>query len=163
MTLDFTGATVLVLAPHTDDGELGAGATIAKLAQQGNDVHYVAFSACETVQPDGVPADRLRHECAGATSTLGIPAANLLGETEGRGFAQLMSDLPYERALIGVVAMGAMEGAYAATRDYVHQREVFGRPAGVRSTISPCVRIHFHSAPTRCRTSVRKDSVTPVM
>ena len=38
--------------------------SIAKLVQQGNDVHYVAFSACETVQPDGVPADRLRHVAA---------------------------------------------------------------------------------------------------
>ena len=36
---------VLVLAPHTDDGELGAGATIAKLIEHGADVRYVAFSA----------------------------------------------------------------------------------------------------------------------
>ncbi len=35
---------VLVLAPHTDDGELGAGATIAKLIESGAKVTYVAFS-----------------------------------------------------------------------------------------------------------------------
>ena len=40
-----------------------------------------------------------------------VPAANLLGGAEGQGFYQLMSDLPYERALIAVVGVGAMEGA----------------------------------------------------
>ena len=57
-----------------------------------------------------------------------VPADRLLGETEGRGFVQLMSDLPYERAFIGVGAAAAMEGALAATRDYVHERKVFGQP-----------------------------------
>lgn len=34
---------VLVLAPHTDDGELGMGGTIHKLLQEGKQVAYVAF------------------------------------------------------------------------------------------------------------------------
>jgi len=34
----------LVLAPHTDDGELGAGGTIARLVEAGVEVHYLAFS-----------------------------------------------------------------------------------------------------------------------
>ena len=34
---------VLVLAPHTDDGELGLGGTISKLIRQGKNVTYVAF------------------------------------------------------------------------------------------------------------------------
>ena len=36
------------------------------------------------------------------------PAANLLGGAEGQGFYQLMSDLPYERALIAVVGVGVV-------------------------------------------------------
>lgn len=36
--------TVLVLAPHLDDGELGAGGLIARLAREGAEVHYVGFS-----------------------------------------------------------------------------------------------------------------------
>ena len=36
---------VLVLSPHTDDAELGAGGTIARLIEEGSRVHYVAFSA----------------------------------------------------------------------------------------------------------------------
>ncbi|HTV88230.1 MAG TPA: acyl-CoA dehydrogenase family protein [Stellaceae bacterium] len=56
-----------------------------------------------------------------------VPADNLLGGAEGRGFAQLMDDLPYERLMIGVGALAAMEGAYEATLDYVRQRQAFGR------------------------------------
>src|SRR5271155_5944759 len=56
-----------------------------------------------------------------------VPAANLLGGTEGQGFYQLMSDLPYERALIGVIAVAAMEGALAETAKYVKDRKAFGK------------------------------------
>ena len=57
-----------------------------------------------------------------------VPAENLLGGVEGQGFYQLMADLPYERMMIGVGALAAMEGAYRASLDYVRERQVFGRP-----------------------------------
>jgi len=57
-----------------------------------------------------------------------VPGDNLLGGVEGQGFYQLMHDLPYERMMIGVGAMAAMEGAYRATLDYVRDRQAFGRP-----------------------------------
>ena len=57
-----------------------------------------------------------------------VPAANLLGGVEGQGFYQLMADLPYERTMIGVIAVAAMEGAYQATLDYVRERNAFGQP-----------------------------------
>ena len=56
-----------------------------------------------------------------------VPAANLLGGTPGQGFYQLMGDLPYERALIAVVAVAAMEGALDATIKYVKERKAFGK------------------------------------
>ena len=56
-----------------------------------------------------------------------IPQANLLGETEGRGFAQLMQQLPQERLLIAVGAVATMHRAIAETTAYVRQREVFGK------------------------------------
>ena len=40
---------VLVLAPHTDDGELGAGGFMAKLIEQGAKVTYVAFYSSRSV------------------------------------------------------------------------------------------------------------------
>jgi acyl-CoA dehydrogenase len=57
-----------------------------------------------------------------------VPHENLLGGVEGQGFFQLMGDLPYERLIIGVMALAAMEGAYQATLDYVRERQVFGKP-----------------------------------
>jgi acyl-CoA dehydrogenase len=57
-----------------------------------------------------------------------VPAANLLGGVEGQGFYQLMGDLPYERALIAVAGVAAMEGALAETLKYVKDRKAFGKP-----------------------------------
>jgi len=68
--------TILVLAPHTDDGELGCGATISKYIEEGYDVFYVAFSACEESLPAGYEKDTLRKEAKKATSMLGIPSQN---------------------------------------------------------------------------------------
>ena len=56
-----------------------------------------------------------------------IPAANLLGGAEGRGFIQLMSDLPYERAIVALGGVAAMEGALAETVKYVRERKAFGK------------------------------------
>lgn len=69
---------VLVLAPHTDDGELGAGGTIAKFIEQGSKVTYVAFSTAEQSVPEGLPKDVLRTEVKAATKTLGIQLENLI-------------------------------------------------------------------------------------
>jgi acyl-CoA dehydrogenase len=56
-----------------------------------------------------------------------VPASSLLGGTEGQGFYQLMGDLPYERAIIAVAAVAAMEGALAETIRYVKDRKAFGK------------------------------------
>jgi acyl-CoA dehydrogenase len=56
-----------------------------------------------------------------------VPAENLLGGSEGQGFYQLMGDLPYERALIAVSGVGAMEGALTETIRYVKDRKAFGK------------------------------------
>lgn len=69
---------ILVLAPHTDDGELGCGGTIARLVESGDDVYYVAFSAAEKSVPQSMPKDVLRCEVKQATHVLGIPPKNLL-------------------------------------------------------------------------------------
>ena len=36
---------VLILAPHTDDGELACGATISRMLRHGVEIYYVAFSS----------------------------------------------------------------------------------------------------------------------
>jgi LmbE family N-acetylglucosaminyl deacetylase len=69
---------ILVLAPHTDDGEFGCGATINKLINEGNEVYYVAFSACEQSVLPQFPSDILITEVKAATKELGIKPENLI-------------------------------------------------------------------------------------
>ena len=68
---------VLVLAPHTDDGELGAGGTISKLIEEGANVYYVAFSAAEESVPKEFDKNILRVEVLNATEKLGINKKNV--------------------------------------------------------------------------------------
>lgn len=56
-----------------------------------------------------------------------IPASHLLGEVEGKGFAQLMSQLPYERLLLAVPAAAVIETAVALTVEYTQQRKAFDK------------------------------------
>ena len=69
---------VLVLAPHTDDGELGCGGLINKLSILGKEVYYVAFSICEESVPEGFPKDVLGKEVLKATKVLGIKEQNVI-------------------------------------------------------------------------------------
>ena len=57
-----------------------------------------------------------------------VPAENLLGEGEGRGFVQLMQELAWERLSCALGAVTSMERAVEVTADYVKQRNAFGKP-----------------------------------
>jgi len=69
---------ILILSPHTDDGEIGAGGTIAKFIEEEKEVYYVAFSSCEKSVPNNFPRDILKTECEEATKVLGIKSENLI-------------------------------------------------------------------------------------
>jgi LmbE family N-acetylglucosaminyl deacetylase len=69
---------ILVLAPHTDDGEFGCGGTISKFVSEGKDVFYAAFSACKQSVLPQFPEDILISEVKEATQILGIKPANLI-------------------------------------------------------------------------------------
>lgn len=82
--------TILVLAPHTDDGEFGCGGTIAKYAADGARVIYVAFSAAEQSVLPHLPRDILRTEVKLATAALGVRDADcLVFDFEVRRFPEL--------------------------------------------------------------------------
>ena len=53
---------ILVISPHTDDGELGCGGSIAKFIEEGDEVDYVALSCCEKSIPPEYPPDILSRE-----------------------------------------------------------------------------------------------------
>jgi acyl-CoA dehydrogenase len=59
---------------------------------------------------------------------LRVPVANLLGAAEGRGFSQMMEQLPHERLTVGVSAVATTESAVAVTSRYVKERTAFGKP-----------------------------------
>ena len=56
-----------------------------------------------------------------------VPANQLLGEAEGHGFRQLMSQLPYERLMLTVSAAAVIERAVELTVEYCKQRKAFGQ------------------------------------
>jgi long-chain-acyl-CoA dehydrogenase len=56
-----------------------------------------------------------------------VPVANLLGGVEGKGFFQLMEQLPQERLIIALQGVAAMERALDETLRYVKERKAFGR------------------------------------
>ncbi len=68
----------MVLSPHTDDGELGAGGTISQYVIEGYCTYYIAFSICEKSIPENFPSDILKNECLMATHELGIPGDNVI-------------------------------------------------------------------------------------
>ena len=74
---------VLVLSPHTDDGELGAGGTIAKLVEQGSQVTYFAFSA---------PRLQLKKECQKSLEILGITDFKIF-DFKARHFPELRQQI----------------------------------------------------------------------
>lgn len=78
---------ILIISPHTDDGELGCGGTIARFIREGYDVKYVALSCCEQSVPEEYPKDILRKEVKDATKILGIDDPILL-EYEVRKFPE---------------------------------------------------------------------------
>ena len=59
-----------------------------------------------------------------------VPVANLLGPYEGRGFKQLVANLPRERLSIALGAVAAARAALGWTLVYVKERKAFGQPIG---------------------------------
>ena len=69
---------VLVLAPHTDDGEMGCGGTISKLIEEGSEVYYLAFSSAkQSLKERGLNENTLIQETKEAIKVLGIKKNNL--------------------------------------------------------------------------------------
>ena len=56
-----------------------------------------------------------------------VPRSNLVGDAEGRGFAQLMTQLPWERLILAYLALGASRCALQHTLAHVRQRKAFGQ------------------------------------
>jgi len=73
----FENARALFLAPHTDDVELGCGATLARCIEECESVHVAVFSTASQSLPKTSPKDTLKIEFMQAMSCYNIPDNNL--------------------------------------------------------------------------------------
>lgn len=96
------GVSLLVLETEGLPG-FSVGRRLEKLGQHASDTAELSF--------DGVR----------------VPASQLLGGVEGQGFAQLMSQLTFERLLLAVPAAAVIERAVELTVDYTKNRKAFGQ------------------------------------
>lgn len=84
----------LILAPHTDDGELGLGGSIARFIDEEREVYYAAFSLCRRSLEPGLAPDTLEIEVKAATKILGIPSENLrLFDYDVRNFSSFRQNI----------------------------------------------------------------------
>lgn len=77
MTIHFDPEVVLALAPHPDDIELGMGATVKKLTDNGTQVIALVFSLAEASLPSGFAKEDIKNECLSALQHLGVQDSNI--------------------------------------------------------------------------------------
>jgi acyl-CoA dehydrogenase len=81
---------------------------------------------------NGQPLDKVgmqgQDTCEMFFEDMRVPAKNLLGTTEGRGFTQMMQQLPFERLSLAVAAVAMAEAAVSITVQYAKQRTIAGKP-----------------------------------
>ena len=112
-------ANLIIVAAKTDPSQGAKGTSLVVVETDGAD----GFTRGRNLEKIGLKA--------GDTSELffdnvEVAPENILGGEEGRGFYQMMQQLPQERLIIGCGAVGAMEGAIERTIAYCNEREAFG-------------------------------------
>ncbi|MGH3131627.1 MAG: PIG-L deacetylase family protein [Gaiellaceae bacterium] len=123
---------VLVLAPHTDDGEFGCGGTMARLVDAGTEVRYVAFSIATKSLPPGFPPDTLAREVRDATAELGIPESHLtVYDFEVRTFPERRQDIL--ELLIDLWDEWEPEAVFMPSHHDVHQDHQVVSQEGLRA------------------------------
>jgi acyl-CoA dehydrogenase len=113
-------ADLIVVVAKTDAGAGAKGISLL-VVETGDCPGFVRGRILDKVGQHGADTSELFFE------GVRVPARNLLGGTEGQGFAQLMTQLAQERLVIAVSAVAGMEAAVAVTLDYVKQRQAFGQ------------------------------------
>jgi LmbE family N-acetylglucosaminyl deacetylase len=127
-----TWRRVLVLAPHTDDGEFGCGGTIARLVEREVEVRYVAFSIATKSLPPGFPPDTLAREVREATSEIGIPLEGLaVHDIEVRTFPEHRQEIL--ELLIGIWEEWPPDAVLQPSLGDIHQDHQVVAAEGLRA------------------------------
>jgi len=113
-------ADLLMLAAKTDTSLGAKGVSNLMIETKG----LAGYSVGRVLEKMGLDAQDTAEL---SFDNVRVPVSALLGGAEGRGFYQMMSDLPYERLTIAVAAVAAMEGAVIETTRYVKERQAFGK------------------------------------
>lgn len=111
--------SLLVLACRTG-GEGAKGVSLIVLETE----KLKGFNVGRRLEKIGMHAS---DTCELSFEDVRVPVSNLLGPEEGHGFMQLMSQLPYERLIIGVPAASVIDRAFEITNQYVKDRKAFGQ------------------------------------
>ena len=114
-----THCDLLVVVARTGDDEGGKGLSLIVAETEGLE----GFERGRVLDKIGQHGQDTRELFF---SGMRVPAGNLLG-TQGRGFAQLMQQLPQERLIIAVAGAAAATAAVRETIAYVKEREAFGQ------------------------------------
>jgi acyl-CoA dehydrogenase len=114
-----THCDVLIIVARTGDepGARGLSLIVAETAD------LPGFQRGRVLQKIGMHGQDTREL---AFVDMRVPVANLLGAVEGRGFVQLMEQLPQERLIIAVTAAATAEAAVRHATAYAKEREAFG-------------------------------------
>ena len=164
-------ANLIIVAAKTDPNEGSKGVSLVVLEtdgaegfQRGRNLEKVGLHAADTSE---LFFDNIE-----------IPPENILGGEEGRGFYQMMEQLPQERLAIACGAIGAMEGAVERTIAYCKEREAFGGPltqfqntrfklaecktktAVARAFLDQCISEHMRGELTSDKASMAKYWIT---
>lgn len=126
------GNKVLVLAPHTDDGELGCGGSINRKIEEGCEVYYVAFSICTRSLPAHLAPDTLAKEVKEATKILGLQSDHLiLYDFDVRRFKDVRQDILEE--LIKIKAQINPDLVFVPSPTDIHQDHQVISEEGLRA------------------------------
>jgi acyl-CoA dehydrogenase len=113
-------ANFIIVAAKTDPSQGGKGVSLLVVETEGAE-GFRRGRRLKKLGQDAADTSELFFD------DVHVPGDALLGETEGRGFVQLMTELPRERLVIAVQSVTAIEEALRVTLDYVKQRKAFGK------------------------------------
>ena len=114
-------ANLILVAAKTNPDEKAKGVSLVILETDGAD----GFSRGRNLEKIGMKSADTSELFF---DNIEIAPENILGGEEGKGFYQMMQQLPQERLIIGCGAVGAMEGAVERTIAYCKERQAFGGP-----------------------------------